>query len=173
MADSTKCHDHIVEAEKKTMMGWILHSFKTRELKPLMLYRAAVLPHLEHCCQLWCPVALGIIRKLEGGGGNPSFPSTARPTGMREMDYWQRLQKVGLYSLERRRENTTWINELSPELTGPRGSEVTLVQSERKGRSCRLPIFDRRAPAVVQSLLESSLVVNGLKIFNLRVSERN
>ena len=50
----------------KQQAGWVLRTFETREAKPLLtLYKALVLPHLEYCCQLWSPVGVGSICKLE------------------------------------------------------------------------------------------------------------
>ena len=47
---------------------------------------------------------------------------------------------------------------------GRDGPELRLVESERKGRSCRLPSVSHRVPT--RSLLEHSFTVNGAKVTN-------
>ena len=63
----------------------------------LILYKAVVPPLVEYCCPLWCPANLiiGFIRVLE----NVFF-------GMEELNFWDILKELKLYSLERRRLNT-------------------------------------------------------------------
>ena len=134
----------------------------------LVLYRAVVLPHLEYCCQLWTPTSLGQIRKIEA----VQRTFTARLVNMETLDYWQRLKKLGLYSLERRRERYLALymykilNGMTPEIVGSHGAEVIVTESLRRGRLCAIPKINRRAPASVQTLLEGSLPINGAKIFN-------
>jgi hypothetical protein len=68
----------------------------------ITLFRALVLPNFEYCCQLWSPVKVGAVRKLEAVKRTFTFWIS----GMRELNlnYWERLKHLGLYSLERRRE---------------------------------------------------------------------
>ena len=87
MSNDAKFTLHISTSIKKArrMMGWVLRTFSTREPEPLLiLYKALVMPHLEYCCQLWSPVVIGEIRKLESV--QRSF--TARIAGLRDLDYW-------------------------------------------------------------------------------------
>ena len=171
MTDSAKFDEQIDKVIKKSrqMMGWMLRSFKTREPKPmLILYKAVVLPHLDYCCQLWSPKTLGDIRRVEG----VQRTFTARLKGMEALNYWDRLSVLGLYSLERRRERYMalymWkmIKGITPMILSGTDPEVTQVDSQRRGRHCVIPKIDRRAPAVVQTLLENSLPVRGSRIFN-------
>ena len=64
------------------------------------LFKSMVLLQLEYCSQLWSPGLLGDIRKLEAV--QRSF--TYRVSGMNHLSYWDRLKRLNLYSLERRRE---------------------------------------------------------------------
>ena len=103
MSDSLRFDEHIreVSARARQRVGWMLRVFQTRDRKALLtLYRSLVLPILEYCCQLWCPRTPGLIRTLEGI--QRSF--TYRVRGLSELNYWERLQDLKLYSLERRRE---------------------------------------------------------------------
>jgi hypothetical protein len=66
----------------------------------ITLFKALVIPILEYCCQLWTPFTLGAVRQLEG----VQRTFTARIRGMEELNYWERLRRLGLSSLQRRRE---------------------------------------------------------------------
>jgi hypothetical protein len=68
----------------------------------IILFRALVFPNLEYCCQLWSPLKAGAVRKLEA----VQRTFMHRINGMRELNlnHWERLKHLGLYSLERRRE---------------------------------------------------------------------
>ena len=55
----------VIEKAKNTM-SWILRTFKTRSLVAMMtLYKSLLLPILEYCSVLWCPIDVGQIQKLE------------------------------------------------------------------------------------------------------------
>ena len=103
MSDDGRFGEHIagVVRAAKMKLGWILRTFKTREETPLMfLYSSLVRPLLEYSCQLWNPSRVGEIQQLESV--QRSFTARIRSTG--HLDYWQRLARMDLYSLQRRRE---------------------------------------------------------------------
>ena len=148
-------------------MGWIFRVFKTREFTPMLtLYRALVLPILEYCCQLWHPQALGLIRQVEGV--QRSF--TYRIDQMRDLDYWQRLERLKLYSLERRRERYliiyVWkvLQDMAPNFEGR--DCICTEENARRGRLCVLPSRRREAMQRHQTLHEGSVPVLGSKLFN-------
>ena len=151
------------------MIGWVLRTFKTRDPDPmLVLFRAVVLPHLEYCCQAMSPATLRDIRKLESV--QRSF--TARLSELRDLNYWQRLERLQLYSLERRRERYlaiyTWkiINGLVPMIEGGEETEGVVADCGRRGKRYVLPKINRRSRVAVQTLLEGSLPVGGPRVFN-------
>jgi hypothetical protein len=172
MCTEATFNDHIEEivARGRQRMGWIWRTFRTREAAPMItLFRALVLPNLEYCCQLWAPLKAGAVRKLEA----VQRTFTYRISGMRELDlnYWERLKHLGLYSLERRRERYiilyTWkmITGLAPNFECET-SKIVTYYNERRGRLCRIPPFNNRAAARVQTLREGSLSVVGPRLFN-------
>ena len=124
---------NITEAVKKgnNMAAWILRVFATREEVPMMtLFKSMVIPRLEYCCQLWSPHLLKDIQRLEAV--QRSF--TARIAGLQHLNYWQRLDHLKLYSLERRRERYLVlyiykiINKLVPNLRDTRFSINSLAE---------------------------------------------
>ena len=67
------------------MIGWVLRTFATRKAEPrLLLYKIILLPHLEYCCQVWFPVSLGSIRRLE----SVQRTFTVRLEGLRDLNYF-------------------------------------------------------------------------------------
>ena len=156
-----------VASRGRQRVGWIFRVFKTRERAPIMtLYRALVLPILEYCCQLWHPQALGLVRQVEAV--QRSF--TYRINGMEDLDYWQRLERLKLYSLERRRERYliiyVWkvLEKLVPNFEGR--DRIYTVERARRGRLCVLPTRRREAMQRLQTLHEGSIPVFGTKLFN-------
>ena len=170
MTDDGKFKEHIVDMARsaKQKAGWILRVFETREkFAMLTLFKSLVLPLLEYCCQLWSPRRVGLIRKIEAV--QRSF--TYRIRGMQDLNYWERLERLELYSLERRRDRYfivyVWkiINNLAPNLSNEHMAIYTR-NSERRGLMCRIPAVNTAAVARVQTLKEDSFIVHGPRLFN-------
>ena len=149
--------------------SWVMRVFKTRDARPMLtLYRALILPILEYCCQLWCPSEMGLIRQLEGV--QRSFTYRIQGMNSPELDYWQRLSTLKLYSLERRRERYliiyVWkiLSGLSPNLTG--SDKIESYENPRRGRLCHIPRLNRGSTQRVATLRENSLSIRGPRLFN-------
>ena len=132
---------HIGQVVRKCrmQMGWILRTFTCRdELSMLTLYRSLLLPLLEYCCQLWHPWKLSESKALEG----VQRTFTSKIYSVRSYNYWDRLQKLHLYSLERRRERYiiiyTWkiINERVPNVNSDGSVGVSIRNHPRLGTMC-------------------------------------
>lgn len=94
---------HIGQVVKKSrmQMGWILRMFTSRDVLPMItLYCSLLLHLLEYCCQLWHPWKLSETKALEG----VQRTFTNKISSVKNYNYWDRLRKLHLYSLERRRE---------------------------------------------------------------------
>ena len=94
---------HIRNFVKKArdQTGWILRTFRTRERSPMLtLFKSLVIPLLKYCCQLWSPWWAGEKQSLE----IVQRSYTSKISDVRHLDYWTRLRKLNLYSLERHRE---------------------------------------------------------------------
>ena len=152
----------------RNMCAWILRTFSDRR-EDLMLttWKSLVLPILDYCSQLWSPQNKGDIQMIEDI--QKSFTRKIFLHG-RE-DYWDRLQSLRLYSLERRRERYriiyVWkmLENMVPNLTTD--NKITSNTSLRFGRKCVVPSVSRTASSRVQSIREGSLSVNGVQLFNV------
>lgn len=157
--------DNAVKKAKQSI-GWILRSFKSRETSLMLtLYKTMVLPLLEYCSQLWCPTTIGEIRKME----SVQRTFTSRLDGMNDMNYWERLSHLKLYSLERRRERFmiiyVWkiIQGLVPNFN--HDFAVKTTNSGRRGVLAIIPPISK-SWTKVQTIKESSIAVHGPRLFN-------
>ena len=151
--------------------GWILRTFKTRERLPLLtLWKSLVLPTLDYCCQLWTPAAPGLIQRIE----QVQVSYLKKIVGMGNYDYWEQLDMLNLYSLERRRERyiAIYIWKLLEDMVPNFG--INIAFNKRNGRYCVIPKVRTTASQRVQTIRFNSLAVNGPRIFNsLPISLRN
>ena len=70
------------------------------------MYNSHIRSKMEHATLIWNPTGKKEINKIEGIQSN--FISMIK--GMEDLDYHQRLEKLDMYSLERRRERFLIIN---------------------------------------------------------------
>ena len=131
----------------------------------LTLWKSLVIPIVDYCSQLWSPSKVGEIQQLEEiqKAFSRKFRSPTRN------DYWERLQKFHLYSLERRRERYciiyVWkmLEGLVPNLTGR--SRIVKKNTLRFGRTCVVPPVAAGTNRL-QRLREGSFCVKGPMLFN-------
>ena len=175
MNENLKFTDHIqgVVRDGRRYAGWILRVFVARDVTTMLtLYKSFVLPTMEYCSQLWSPCNLGPIRQLEAV--QRSF--TRRIDGMRDLNYWERLDCLALYSLERRRERYLiiyiWkiLEDMVPNI-GEETSKVRCFNNIRRGRLCIVPPLNMRSMASVRTLKEQSFAVRGPQLFNVMPPE--
>ena len=170
MNSNASFSNHIkAQCEKvKSKIGWILRTFKTRELEPMLtLWKQLILCDHDYCSQLWNPESTGDIQSLELL--QRSF--FKKIPALKHLSYWDQLKQVNMYSLERRRERYTalytWkiLEGLAPNLSeGPNG--ISPKWSDRRGRQCNVPHVRTRAPRRIQSIRRASFGIKGPRLFN-------
>ena len=150
----------------RNMCSWILRTFQSRS-KELMLtlWKSLVLPILDYCSQLWCPVKTGLIQEIE----DIQRFFTRKIRCDKYGDYWERLNMLGMYSLQRRRERYriiyTWkiLENLVPNVGE---NKIRYRSSIRHGRVCVVPRPLKTASTEVQGLVHASFAVHGGNLFN-------
>ena len=149
------------------MTGWILRAFAARDQVTMtVLFKAMVLPVVEYCCQLWSPRKQYLIRNIEAIQRH----FTAKMEGMNGLSYRQRLAKLNMYSLERRRDRYTviylWkiLQGQAPNMLG--NDQIRTVENPRLGRLCLLPPLNNKSSKHIQTLRENSFSVFAPKLFN-------
>ena len=145
----------------ETMCSWILRTFKSRSPELMLTtWKALVLPILDYCSQLWCPIAKGEIQKLEKIQQSFTRKIKLNTPGL---NYWDRLKHLRLYSLERRRERYrilyVWkiLENLVPNIASEANDGFTKLHSARNGVFVKTPSFKTSIPPKVWKLREGSL----------------
>ena len=96
-----EAHYSIISVKAKQMCGWIFNTFYTRDRKTMLtLFKSLVRPRLEFCCEVWCPHLIKHINCIE----QVQRFFTNRISGLKHLNYWERLENLKLMSLQRRRE---------------------------------------------------------------------
>ncbi|CAL4095372.1 unnamed protein product [Meganyctiphanes norvegica] len=151
------------------MQGMLLRTFSTRQVVPMMImYNTYIRSKMEYCSLIWSPSQKKDIDKLE----RVQKHFTSRIEGLENLNYHQRLKKLKLYSLERRRERYMIINawqqieEISENVLG--------LKARRLGRSRRLVstmiplgINGKRIKDRDRTLIHNSTAKKMERIFNV------
>ena len=127
--------EHIdkIVTSSKIMSGVLLRTFSTRKAEPMMrMFNSYLKSKLEYCSLIWSPWHQNEINKLE----RVQNFFTSRIDGLDQLDYHQRLKKLNLYSLERRRERYLIINAWQ-QIEGKTENMLGL-KARRIGRSRRI-----------------------------------
>ena len=155
----------------KSKIAWVLRTFSTRHRLPMLtLWKSLILNHIEYCSQLWSPSKVGSTQSLELL--QKSFIS--RIDGMQGLSYWEQLQDLKMYSLERRRERYqaiyTW-RMLEGQVPNIDTTPFRASLSDRRGRMCVIPPILPSAPERIKTIRFASLTHKGPRLFNSLPSE--
>ena len=102
ITDDLKSSNQCIEAVKKAqkLLGYIKQQFRTRNKETILtLYNALVRPRLEYAVQFWSPSLRKDIERLEAVQAR----ATKLIPSIRHLGYVRRLERLNLYSLEKRR----------------------------------------------------------------------
>ena len=114
---------------------------------------------------MWSPSKTGQIQEIE----NIQKSFTRKIRSQNCHNYWERLNSLKLYSLQRRRERyrILYVWKILQNIVPNVGeSGITSRYSIRHGRFCVVPKPTTTASAEIQRLKEGSFCVNGPKLFN-------
>ena len=158
---------HEKVAKVKSKIAWVLRTFKSREQHLMMtLWKQLILSDHDYCSQLWSPDRVGEIQALE----MLQRSYLRKIQSLRQLNYWEQLKELNLYSLERRRERYiaiyVWkiIEGLAPNISDTHG--IADHWNDRRGRSCWVPSISSRATCRVRSIRFNSFAVKGPRVFN-------
>ena len=145
------------------LCGWINRSILSKDIYVIKtLWNTLIQPRIDYCSQLWAPYKQGQIQKLEG----TLRSYTAKIPNLDNLNYWERLEHLHMFSIQRRMERYriiyTWkaIEGLVPNFG------IITAHSIRKGRLCQIPKLNTKSSRAVQTIKENSLFIRGPQLFN-------
>ena len=138
--------------------------FYSRDSGALMtLFNSLVRSKMEYGCQIWDPYKTHQIDALE----QVQRYFTSKFKDLKDLNYWDRLQKLEILSLQRRREKLTLITVWKIKFNRiPNDINLSFVNTNTKSIS---KAFVRPMPKVKGGLLsqfENSFVVKAAKLWN-------
>ena len=158
-------HISKIAGEARQMAGWVLGAYRDRSMETMMtLYKSLIRSKLEYCCPLWNPSKIKDIQTVE----NIQREFTRRISGLQEHDYWERLKKLKLLSLQRRRERYSIIQVwkikkgLAPNSVG-----MEFYDSPRLGTRAKIPKFNYKAQTTISTSYDDSFGVKGARLWNI------
>ena len=94
-------HINNITLSSRITMGMLLRTFSTRDKEPMIkMFNTYIKSKLEYCCIVWSPVEQKYINELE----DIQKIYTKKIDGMEDLNYHERLKRLKMYSLERRRD---------------------------------------------------------------------
>ena len=83
----------------RQLIGWSLRTFRSRDTVTIMtLWKSMLLPRVDYCSILLTSITQTSMQKLEG----LQRTMTARIISLKHMSYWERIEHLGIYSINRR-----------------------------------------------------------------------
>ena len=148
----------------KRLCGWILNVFYSRESDILLvLFNSLVRSKMEYCCQIWDPSKIVQIDALE----QVQRYFTSKFRNLKDLNYWERLKKLNILSLQRRREKLTlcfvWKIKYN---CAPNVINLSFVKTNTKSieRAIVRPL--PKVKGSLLSLYENSFAVKAAKLWN-------
>jgi len=166
ISDNFTWSEHITKITSKAnqMAAWAMSLFKHRgKSHMLVMYKSFVRSHLEFCCPLWNPYHIQDIIQLE----KVQRTFTSKIHGYQHFDYWERLSRLNLLSLQRRRERYILVY-MWKILQGNVPNDVGMIFNfnPRRGFTAVVkPIVNSQSRA--QTVYDNSFIIVGAKLWNI------
>ena len=156
------------------MASWVMSVFSDRSpLLMMTLFKSMVRSKVEYCCPVWSPTNTVDIQAIEKIQRN----FTRRISSCKDLNYWERLAKLKVSSLQRRRERYmiihVWkiLNDQAPNDIG-----MIFRTVQRHGVKVSVPDFKTTAQRSVATLYDNSFGVKAARLWNMLpkdVNEKN
>ena len=161
---SFKYHITEVTSNAANFASWLLRTFCTREkYVMLLLLKTYIIPRLEYASPVWNPHKITEIQQLESV--QRSF--TSKIQGMEDIDYWERLKRLRLFSIHCHRERFVIIHTHKIYLQlAPNDVNLQFHENARLGIQCnRFP--PKSKIASIKTLRENFFSHVAPKLYNV------
>ena len=167
MTDDAKFTSHVNKVVKQVRqkVGWMLRTFYSRKTDVLkQLWKSLAQCHVDYCSQLYMPEGescdMTRIEKL-------FYDFTSKIPEVRNMNYWERIKHLKMFSQQRRMERYRVIYMWKC-LEGkvPACGVAAAAANLRLGRRAAVPGLRPGGRRAVQTLREQSFQINGARLFN-------
>ena len=157
-------HIKKISDDARKISNWILSVFWDRSAHTMLsLYNLLARTKLEYNCPLWNPSKIEDIKCLESV--QRSF--TSKISEVSHLHYWDRLKKLNLMSLQRRRERFIILQVYKVfQGSSPNDLQLEFIDSARRGPCCKIPSLSKTSTAKSQSILDKSFRINSAKLWN-------
>ena len=147
------------------MASWVLSVFRDRsQFLMVTLFNTMVRSKLEYCCPVWNPAKVQDIQAIE----NIQRQFTRKISSCKDLDYWERLKKLNILSLQRRRERYMIIHVWKMlHDKAPNNINMTFYQHERHGVRATVPSYNNKAQKLVATVYDDSFGVKAARLWNL------
>jgi ribonuclease P/MRP protein subunit RPP40 len=153
--------DTVVRRVRK-LMGWFRRTFICRQHEFMKFFwRTYIVPHLDYASQLWSPADESQnLQKLEGllRSFTSWFPGTSH------LSYWERLEHLKMYSIQRRFERYRLLYTWKVLEGRVPNCGLKWKHSDSAGRSCVPP--QPKHNRLVRNLRNNSFQAAGSRLFN-------
>ena len=169
-SDRTWTHqiDDVIDSSR-IMAAWVLSVFRNRTATVMITtFNSMVRSKLEYCCPVWSPTKIRHIQAPE----DIQRQFTRNIVGCRELDYWGRLKRLKIMSLQRRRERYSIIHVWKI-LHGLAPNDVNMgfYSRNRHGVLATLPPLDHSVQSSVSSGYEATFRIRAAKLWNTLPNE--
>ena len=167
-------HINTIVLAAQRMFAWALRTFRTREVVPMLtLLRTLIVSKVEYASILWCPTDITNIKNLESVQVRFTskigiFRRLCDDSGFTEctVDYWERLIRLHIYSLQRRRERYQVLYMCNIHLRLVPDLGFLSDYHVRTGTKY-FAKYNHHATAAVKTLRYSSFFTQGPVLYNL------
>ena len=164
LSEDASFNEHIEKVCKKARQksGWIYRTFYCRSPNFLkQMFKSLVQPHIDYCSQLWMPQEGANMAKIE----KVLRDFSKRVPGLRNLCYWERLQSMGMNSMQRRLERyrIIYIWKIMEGFV-PNCGLLWSSTDDRRGRLCEVPIL--KGNKEVQKCRRQSFQMAGPRVWN-------
>lgn len=162
---SWSAHIRLTAETAKRMASWVLGAFRDRsELVMTTLFKTMVRSKLEYGLPAWIAVKIEDIEALE----NVQRYFTKRISSCKGLDYWDRLRKLKLLSLQRRRERFMMIHVWKLyHGKAPNDIDMVFYENMRLGIKARVPRLNTRSERAIVSHYDNSFGIKAAQLWNL------